>query len=95
MWIICGIISVVLCIVSWVLIAKKSTKAGWAAICSLAFVSLTLLAQYKLISDWVGKEDWSALMDVVPSMFWLLMGYVIVMIGANVIPLIVGRKHNN
>ena len=94
MWIICGIISVVLCIIGWVMIAKKSTKAWWAAICSLAFVLLTLLSQYKLISDWVGKEDWSALMDVVPTMFWTMTGYVIIMIGGNVIPLLVGRKHN-
>ena len=88
MWIICGVISVVFCVTAWILYAKKSPKSLWASGCSISFVALTLLMEYRLVFDWVKKEDWSALLDVVPSMFSILTGYVIIMILANIIPMI-------
>ena len=91
MWIICGIISVVFCIAGWVMTAKKSAKALWATACSLAFVSITLLMEYRMVLNWVNKEDWSALLDVVPSMFPMLTAYVIFMLLANTIPIIAGK----
>ena len=33
---------------------------------------------------WVNKEDWSALMDVIPSMSSSLITYVIIMLLANI-----------
>lgn len=93
MWIICGIISVLFCIAGWIMTAKKTIKALWASVCSLAFVSLTLLMEYKMVLNWVNEEDWSALFDVVPPMFPLLIGYVIVMLLANIIPMILVKKH--
>ena len=86
MWIIFGVISVVFCLVAWF---KKSI---YASCCSLAFVSLTLLAEYKLVLDWVNKSDWSALMDVVPTMFKVLIGYVCVMIIINALIVVLTRK---
>lgn len=74
MWIICGIISVVFSIAGWIMTAKKAIKALWASVCSLVFVSLTLLMEYKMVLNWVNKEDWSALFDVVPPMFQILTG---------------------
>ena len=88
MWIICGVISVVFCVTAWILYAKKSQKSVWASACSISFVALTTLMEYRLVFDWVKKEDWSALLDVVPSMFSILTGYVIIMILANIIPMI-------
>lgn len=84
MWIICGVLSVLFCILGWILFILKNSKAMWAFVCSLAFVSLTLLMEYRLVVDWVSKEDWSALLDVVPTMFLILTGYVIVMLLANI-----------
>lgn len=84
MWIIFGVISVVFCLVAWF---KKSI---YASCCSLAFVSLTLLAEYKIVLDWVNKSDLSALMDVVPTMFKVLTTYVIIMLLVNA--LIIGLK---
>lgn len=84
MWIIFGVISVVFCLVAWF---KKSI---YASCCSLAFVSLTFLAEYKLVLDWVNKSDWSALMDVVPTMFKVLTTYIIIMLLVNA--LIIGLK---
>lgn len=88
MWIICGILSVIFCIVRWIMSFKKHRKAIWASVCSLTFVSLTLLAEYRLVLDWVNKQDWSALLDAVPSMFPILTGYVIIMLIANILPIV-------
>jgi hypothetical protein len=94
MWMICGIISVVFCIVGWVMTVKKSAKAFWASACSLAFVSITLLMEYRMVLNWVYKEDWSALLDVVPSMFPMLTAYVIIMLLANIFPITAGKKQS-
>ena len=94
MWIIFGIISVVFCVIGWIMTVKHSSKAPWAAACSLAFVSLTLLMEYKMVFNWVNKEDWSALLDVVPSMFSVLTGYVIVMILANIVTIVSTKRQN-
>lgn len=83
MWIATGIMSVIFCAAAWGMAAKKNAKANWASGCSLALVAATLLLQYQMVLEWVNKEDWSALMDVVPSMFIVLCGYVIIMILAN------------
>ena len=83
MWIATGIMSVVFCVAAWGMAAKKNVKANWASGCSLAFVAVTLLMEYRMVVDWVNKEDWGALMDVVPSMFPILCGYVVIMLLAN------------
>lgn len=92
MWILCGILSAAFCITGWVLAFKKHPGTVRASVCSLAFVCLTLLMQYRLVFLWVNKEDWSALLDVVPSMFSILTGYVILLLLANTIPLLMIRK---
>ncbi len=88
MWIICAGVSVAFCIAAWIMALKNSKKTVWASACSLSFVALTLLMQYRMVLNWVNNEDWSALMDVVPSMFPILCGYVIVLILANIFPVI-------
>ena len=83
MWILCGVLSVAFCFLAWFLASKRNRKAVWASGCSLSFVVLELLMEYKLIFDWVNNKDWSALLDVVPSMYSMLTGYVIIMLFAN------------
>lgn len=83
MWIICGVLSVIFCVLGWVMASRKKVKACWASFCSLVFVSLTLFMEYRMVWYWVNEEDWSALLDVVPSMFYVLTGYVIIMLLAN------------
>ena len=86
MWMICGAFSVIFCIAGFCCAAtKKKTMAYWAPACSLAFVSLTLLMEYRQVLNWVNKEDWSALLDVVPFMFLPLSIYVAVMLFTNVL----------
>lgn len=92
MWIATGIMSVIFCAAAWGMAAKKNAKANWASGCSLAFVAITLLLQYRMVLEWVNKEDWSALIDVVPSIFTILYGYVIIMILANARVIAVNRR---
>lgn len=80
---ICFVISIILCLVSWIMTIKKNKMANWASVSSLSFAAITLLMEYRAVLLWVQKEDWSALMDVVPSTFSTLCGYVILMILAN------------
>lgn len=93
MWMICGMVSVALCIAGWIMTLKKANKALYASVCSLAFTSLTLLMEYRMVLNWVRKEDFSALMDVVPPMFPVLTGYVMIMLLFNIIPIISAKKH--
>lgn len=79
-------------IIQAIIFQKISAKALWASVCSLAFVSITLLMEYRMVWNWVNKEDWSALLDVVPSIFPMLTGYVIIMLLANIIPIIAVKK---
>lgn len=88
------IISILFCIISWIMAMKKSKMAHWASVCSLSFVAITLLMEYRAVWEWVQKEDWSAMMDVVPSTFSMLCGYVILMLLANGV-LLIKRKSNH
>ncbi len=92
MWMICGILSVVFCVIGWIMVSRENSMACWAAACSLVFVSLTLLMEYRMVLNWVNAEDWGALSDVVPSMFSMLIGYVIILFLANAISIGVVRK---
>ena len=92
MWIICGILSVLFCVLGWVLFLRKKSSAAWASACSLVFVSLTLLMEYRLVVDWVNKGEWGSLTDVVPTMYSVLAGYIILMFLANILPNVAKRK---
>ena len=83
MWIVCGIISIIFCIMAWIWTINKNKKAILFSMCSLSFVTSTLIMEYRMVLNLVKKEDWSALMDVVPSMFSILCGYVVIMLLAN------------
>lgn len=85
MWLICGVLSVAFCVIGWLMVSKQKKIAFWASVCSLAFVSLTLLMEYRAVLQWVEKEDWSAMMDVVPPMFSLLIIYVILLLVVNIV----------
>lgn len=83
MWILCGALSVVFCTIGWIMVPKRKALSQWASVCSLAFVSLTLLMEYRMVLRWVNKEDWGALTDVIPGMFSFFSGYVVILLLAN------------
>jgi hypothetical protein len=74
MWVLFGVVAIIMAILNIIwYINNRETK--WFRFISLAFTALTLCASYSQDAAWVLKEDWSALMDVVPTMskaFWIL-----------------------
>lgn len=92
MWIISMIISLILCLTAWKLSVNKSRKTALVSICSLSFAAVTLLMDYRMVLNWVNKEDWTALLDVMPSMFKVIVVYVVIIIIANIIPIAIMRK---
>ena len=94
MWIVCGIMSVVFTVVNWFFSLKRSEKSLWAALSAITFTAITLLLEYRMVLNWVNMDDWSALMDVVPTMFGFLTGYVILIFLANTGALLFYKKGN-
>ena len=85
-------LSVVLTIVALVLVSKKRDKTMLASVSSLVLVIISLLLEHKMILDWINKNDWSAMLDVVPTMFFVLCVYVVVMIVVNVFIIYKSKK---
>lgn len=89
----CFVVSIALCIIAWIMTIRKNKMSHWASVCSLSFVAITLLMEYRAVLEWIQKEDWTALLDVVPSTFPMLCGYVILMIFANSILIFKGKTN--
>ena len=74
MWLILGIIAIVATFIN-LYMYKTGKDYKLAMAIGLSFTALTLCAEYSLISNWVKAEDWSALLDLVPTMeksLWIL-----------------------
>lgn len=71
--------------------AGKDYKLAMAV--GLSFTALTLCSEYSLVSDWVKVEDWSALLDVVPTMERALWFLTIVSILLNITPILLELKN--
>ena len=67
---------------------NKNNKAILFSMCSLSFVTITLIMEYRMVLNWVKKEDWSALLDVVPTMFIVVCVYVILLLLANIVVIV-------
>lgn len=74
MWFILGMLAIIATFFNFYLYESgKNYKLAMAL--ALSFTALTLCANYSMVSDWVKKEDWGALSDVVPTMevaLWIL-----------------------
>ena len=71
MWIFFGFFAIVTAILNltWWALKRESKYFRFA---SLASTALTVCAFYAQAAAWTGKEDWSALMDVLPGVsVWL------------------------
>ncbi|MDY3225923.1 MAG: hypothetical protein SOW84_08680 [Candidatus Faecousia sp.] len=95
MWMLCGALSVFFTGITLYLTLREKNGADWASVCSLSFTAITLLLEYKMAVDWVCREDWTALLDVMPTMFSVLAGYVIIQILLNAIALGIRRKRRS
>lgn len=86
MWIILGVAAVVTAILN-IIWTMKNQDAQWFRFISMSLTALTLCVFYSTNAEWVLNEDWSALMDVVPTMSKALWGLTIASIVINSISL--------
>ena len=88
MWIIFGLSAIVtacLNLYCW----SRGRETKWFRFLSLSLTALTRCANYSHDAQWVLKEDWSALMDVVPSMsqyLWVMTVGSIALNGITLLP---------
>lgn len=94
MWIILGVIAIIATFINLYMYGTgKDYKLAMAL--GLSFTALTLVAEYRMVSDWVKVEDWSALLDVVPTMETALWFLTILSILLNITPLLLELKSKN
>jgi hypothetical protein len=92
MWLIFGLIAIVATSINLYMYSRGKDYI-LAMTMGLSFTTLTLVAEYSMVSDWVKVEDWSALLDVVPMMetaLWLL---TIISILLNITPILLELKN--
>ena len=91
-WLLLGALAFLLALVNLVL-ALLGKKRGQNALLfgSLACGILTMLEEYRLAVEWVQREDWSALMDVLPAMEMVLTAAVFLGLGLNLAALVFHR----
>ena len=91
-WLLLGALAFLLALVNLVL-ALLGKKRGQNALLfwSLACGILTMLEEYRLAVEWVQREDWSALMDVLPAMEMVLTAAVFLGLGLNLAALVLHR----
>ncbi len=73
---------------------RNNSNKGYrlAMAMGLSFTALTVVADYSMVSDWVKAEDWSALLDVVPTMEAALWVVTILSISLNITLLLLDLK---
>ena len=92
MWLILGLIAIVATFINLYMYGTgKDYKLAMAM--GLSFTALTLVAEYSMVSDWVKVEDWSALLDVVPTMETALWVLTIISILLNITPILLDLKN--
>ena len=91
-WLLLGALAFLLALVNLAL-ALLGRKRGQTALLygSLACGCLALLEEYRLAVGWVRREDWSALMDVLPCMEPVLTMAVLAGLGLNLAALLLRR----
>lgn len=92
MWIVLGGIAIVATFINlYMYKVEKNYKLAMAI--GLSFTALTLCSEYSLVSRWVEVNDWTALLDVVPSMEIALWGLTIISIVLNITPILLELKN--
>lgn len=92
MWIILGVIAIVATLINLYMYGTgKDYKLAMAI--GLSFTALTLVSKYSMVSNSVKVEDWSALLDVVPTMETVLWVLTIISIILNITPILLELKN--
>ena len=91
-WLLLGALAFLLALVNLALaLLGKGRGQSVLLFGSLACGVLAMLEEYRLAVEWVQKEDWSALMDVLPSMELVLTAAVFAGLGLNLAALVLHR----
>ena len=91
-WLLLGALAFLLALVNLALALLGNGRGQNALLFgSLACGVLAMLEEYRLAVEWVQKEDWSALMDVLPAMELVLTAAVFVGLGLNLAALVLHR----
>ena len=91
MWFVLGMGAIAAAVLNIILTLFRR-EASWARFLSMALTCLTMCAEYGMVARWVLREDWSALMDVVPAMDKMLWILVTASILINSVSLFLGPK---
>lgn len=91
MWFILGLIAIGATFIN-LYMYKTGKDYKLAMAMGLSFTALTLCAEHSLVSNWVKSEDWSALLDVVPTMEKALWFLTFISILLNIAPILLERK---
>ena len=92
MWLLCGGISGFFTVLTLILSLRRRNGADWASVSALSFTAITLLLLLKMGVFWVSQGDWTALMDVLPTIFPRVLGFAIIQILLNALALGIRRK---
>ena len=92
MWIILGVMAIVATFIN-LYMYKTGKDYKLAMAIGLSFTVLTLCSEYSLVSGWVKVEDWSALLNVVPTMEMALWVLTIISIVLNIAPIFLELKN--
>lgn len=86
MWILFGVSAIIFAVLNvvWTL---NHRNAKWFRFVSLSLTALTVWALYYDAADYVKKEDWSTLMDILPSVSPALLVCTVLSIAINAISL--------
>lgn len=91
-WLLMGSLAFLLALVNLALaLLRKGRGQNALLFGSLACGVLAMLEEYRLAVEWVQKEDWSALMDVLPAMELVLTAAVFAGLGLNLAALVLHR----
>lgn len=94
MWIIFGLIAMIAtCLNLYMYGARKDYKRAMAI--GLSFTVLTTVVAYSMVADWVEREDWASLLDVVPTMKTVLWIVTVLSIVLNLLPMLLETKKQN
>lgn len=95
-WLLLGALAFLLALVNLALaLLGKGRGQSGLLFGSLACGVLAMLEEYRLAVEWVQKEDWSALMDVLPGMELVLTAAIFLGLGLNLAALLLRRVRRN
>lgn len=92
MWLLFGAASILFTLFHAYTALDRKRGTDVMAFAAFGCTALTLFFEYRMVGRWVAAEDWTALMDVVPSSSNMLTVYTLLLVLVNGILLIFGRK---